>query len=200
MTVRYEPLPNEPSTLGSMTARLTKRLTMTGIQVVVKNHAPLGPGANEDVHGERGQIGVGSQAAILSLLSASFERGDGANPARLRQGDDIDAWDAAKQQYGSYEAVREVLDGLPARAGGEALRASEVPDRALPNPTKVQAERARLAKLKAEGYNFILHGVGEDGERYSRPVASDADAKSAGGRYLLADGVESVGQVTRERI
>lgn len=182
--------------------RLTKRMTAGGrVYVAVsKNHGAPGGEPAEDVHGERGMIGVGSQAAILSLLSANFERRGGADPARVRQGDDLDAWEAAKQQYGSYEAVRAALDALPPRHEGEALRAADVPDGVLPDPAKALAERQRLASLKASGMKFILHGRGDDGRVYSLPVRSDADARSAGSTYLLAPGVNSIGRVTRERL
>lgn len=196
-----------------MAGRLHKRITMDGVTVVAKNHGPPGGEPAEDVHGDRSGIGYGSKAALLSILTAARDGGAQVmSPDRLRDQPDSVVWDEAAKLYGSFQAVRAALDRLPQRRGGEALRAADVPAAVLPTESDRARERARLASLKAgpepepgkpdnrPPARFILHGVGSNGERYSVPVSSPTDLRSAGRTYLLAPGVESVGTVRHERI
>ena len=150
-------------------ARLTKRLTTDGVSAVVsKNHGPTGGEPAEDVHGDRGATGRGSAEALKAVLTAMRSAGMAVPVSGIRDGDDVSLWDAASQQYGSFDAVRDMLNGLPPRQQGQALRAGDVPASAFPNAAKVAAAREKLAATTCSWCKVPatvkLHGkAGEDG-------------------------------------
>jgi hypothetical protein len=149
--------------------RITRRLTPEGVAAVVsKNHGPPGGEPAEDVHGDRGATGRGSAEALKAVLTAMRSAGMAVPVSGIRDGDDVSLWDAASQQYGSFDAVRDMLNGLPPRQQGQALRAGDVPRSAFPDAAKVAAARAELADTKCAwcgtAASVKLHGkAGEDG-------------------------------------
>ena len=202
-------------------ARLTKRLTLSGgMETIIKNHgAQVPPGTDdpdpdEDDHGDRDGVGYGSKAALLSILTAirDRQRVPMPPPESLRGSADSVVWDEAAKHYGSFTAVRAVLDAIPDQGAARALRAEDVPDTVLPRADRVAKERARLAALRVgpppkDGKpdnrppaRFILHGKDKAGRSYELPVTNLAEGRSADGTYLLAPGVWSVGTVATERL
>ena len=110
--------------------RLTKRVTATGTQVVVK-HRPGGEQHDQDRHGRRG---IGSVA--LRTLLTRLDYDEGREPDRPRY-DDMDLTSLvteAARRYGGADRLRTALEALGDldTEGGENVRQEDVPAEALP--------------------------------------------------------------------